>query len=230
KPSRELLEQILTALKIEIGTRNRILTGAGFVVAATLFPPEVSPDYFYTIEQAAEEIELSPWPACVVNDMMDVVAANRLAQTLWNIDFDRDLTGHGERNFLSVASDPRFAGKVSNWDEAVGFAVAVLKAHGLEEPEESDGYFASVMRHFLEGDPRYVARFLNVWQNTEAHDPKCRWYYPVVWEEPELGRLQFRVVVSTASEPDGLAFNDWMPLDAPTWEALERLKRDGRRR
>lgn len=230
KPSRELLDQILTALKIEIGMRNRILTGAGFIVAATRFPPEVSPDYFYTTEQAAEEIELSPWPACVVNDMMDIVAANRLAQTLWNIDFERDLTGPGERNFLSVASDPRFAEKVSNWDEAVSIAVSILKAQGLQEPEESSGYFTSVMQRFLEGDPKYVAKFLNVWQNTSARDPKCRWHYPVVWEEPELGRLQFRVVVNTASEPDGLSFNDWIPLDAATWEALERLRSEGRAR
>ncbi len=200
------------------------------MVGATRFPPEVTPDYFYTIEQAAEEIELSPWPACVMNDMMDVVAANRLAQTLWDIDFERELTGPGEHNLLSVASNPRFGGKIANWDEAVRTPVSILKAHGLAEPEESDGYFASVMQHFFEGDPTYVARFLNVWQNTPARDAKCRWHFPIVWEEPELGRLQFRVVVSTASEPDGLAFNDWMPLDARTWEALERLKREGRAR
>jgi transcriptional regulator with XRE-family HTH domain len=168
KPSRELLARILTALKIEVGTRNRILTGAGFVVGATLFPPEVAPDYFYTIEQAAREIEVMPWPACVLNDTMDVVEANRLAQTLWDIDFEHEFRGPGERNLLSVASDPRFAKKVSNWDEAVGIAVSILKAHGLKEPEESSGYFASVMQHFLEGDPHYVAKFLNVWQNTPA--------------------------------------------------------------
>ena len=140
------------------------------------------------------------------------------------------MTGPGEHNLLSVASDPRFGGKIANWDEAVGIGVSILKAHGLEEPEESSGYFASVMKHLSESDPKYVARFLNVWQNTPARDAKCRWHYPVVWEEPELGRLRFRVVVNTASEPDGLAFNDWIPLDAPTWDALERLKREGRAR
>jgi hypothetical protein len=32
-------------------------------------------------------------------------------------------------------------------------------------------------------------------------------------------------VVGTASEPGGLSFNDWQPLDAETWAVLERVKR-----
>lgn len=230
KPTREMLEAVLEALNVQAIDRNRIITGAGYVAGATLFPPEVAPDYFFTREQAAAEIERSPWPACVVNDVMDVLAANRTAQLLWDLDFDRELTGLGERNLLSVASTPRFAERVPNWDEAVAVAVGVMKARGVEEPEGSSGYFGAVVQNFLSGDPQYVARFLNVWQNTPAQDAKCRWDYPIVWEEPELGRLRFRVVVNTCSEPDGLSFNDWVPLDANTWQALERLRSEGRRR
>lgn len=230
KPSREMLEAVLDALNVQVIERNRIVTGAGYVAGATLFPPEVEPDYFFTVEQAAAEIERSPWPACVVNDMMDVLAANRIAQTLWDIDFDSELTGLGERNLLSVASTPRFAERVPNWDEAVAVAVGIMKAKGVGEPEQSSGYFGAVVQNFLSGDPQYVARFLNVWQNTPPQKAKCRWDYPIVWEEPGLGRLTFRVVVNTCSEPDGLSFNDWMPMDAATWEALERLRSKGRRR
>lgn len=232
KPSRELLEQILTALGIEHAERNLILTDAGFVGTTTQFPPEVAPDYYFTLDQAMQEIGRAPWPACIVNDRMDVLSANRLAQTLWDVDLERELTGPGERNLLSVASTPHFAESVENWDEAIGVAVAILKGHhrgGVSEPEDSSGYFASVMQHFLEGDPKYVARFLTAWQETPARTPKCRWDFPVAWRDEDLGTLRFRVTISVASELDGLAFNDWIPLDAPTWEALEGLKRDGRR-
>lgn len=228
KPSREMLEAVLDALNVHAMERNSIVTGAGYVAGATRFPPEVEPDYFFTREQAAAEIERSPWPACVVNDVLDVIAANRTAQLLWDLDFDRELTGLGERNLLSVASSPRFAERVANWDEAVAVAVAIMKERGVDEPEDSSGYFAAVMQRFLGGDPQYVARFLNVWQGTPPSKAKCRWDFPIVWEEPDLGRLNFRVIVNTASEPDGLAFNDWMPLDAATWEALERLRNKGR--
>ena len=37
--------------------------------------------------------------------------------------------------------------------------------------------------------------------------------------------MRFMGVVSTASEPDGLAFQDRHPLDAETWSVLERSKR-----
>ncbi len=81
------------------------------------------------------------------------------------------------------------------------------------------------MRHFLEGNPKYMARFLALWETTPARSPKSRWWYPIVLEEPGVGTLSFRVLVSTASEPDGLAFNDWVPLDAATWSGLEMIRR-----
>ncbi len=77
----------------------------------------------------------------------------------------------------------------------------------------------------MEGDPRYVTRFFELWQKVPPTEPKIRWSYPVVWTEPGLGVLRFEAVVNQANEPDGLAFNDWMPLDAATWEALEQIRK-----
>ena len=51
----------------------------------------------------------------------------------------------------------------------------------------------------------------------------ARWHYDVTWRHAQ-GRMRFRGVVSTANEREGLAFNDWIPLDAETWLALERAK------
>ena len=157
---------------------------------------------------------------------MEILAANKVAQTLWGVDLDREYTGPLERNLLSVASDPRFAEKVTNWEEAVAVGVSILKGHhfGPEtQPEGSSAYFSAVMEHFLAGDPKYVRRFLRVWEETPARSPKARWSYPIVWEEPGVGTLHFHIFVSTCSEPDGLAFNDWIPLDAATWERLEAI-------
>jgi hypothetical protein len=41
--------------------------------------------------------------------------------------------------------------------------------------------------------------------------------------------MRFLAVVNTASEPDGLAFNDWMPVGAETWKNFEELQKRGRR-
>jgi len=77
----------------------------------------------------------------------------------------------------------------------------------------------------MEGDPKYVARFLQLWETApSAWDKKARWTYPVVWDEPGIGILRFESIASPANDPDGLAFNDWIPLDAATWQGLEQLK------
>ena len=39
--------------------------------------------------------------------------------------------------------------------------------------------------------------------------------------------MRFHAIVSTASEPDGLAINDWIPLDAESWSVLEAVKARG---
>jgi hypothetical protein len=31
-------------------------------------------------------------------------------------------------------------------------------------------------------------------------------------------------MVNTANDPDGIALNDWVPIDASSWEALARLR------
>ncbi len=55
--------------------------------------------------------------------------------------------------------------------------------------------------------------------------PNIRWAWriPSFGEEPGVGVMRFRSV-NPASEPDGLGFNDWIPLDAATWHALHRLE------
>lgn len=70
----------------------------------------------------------------------------------------------------------------------------------------------------------YIQPFLRAWQQAEPRTPKIRWEYPVVWSEPDFGTLRFRGMVNPASEPDGLSFNDWIPLDGETWAALRALQ------
>ena len=95
-----------------------------------------------------------------------------------------------DRNLLSVASNPRFADRCLNWDEAIGAIVAVFKAHDWspEHVEDPGPYFAGVMERFLQGDPKYVRRFLDVWESAPSSwNKKVRWTYPIVWNEPGVG-------------------------------------------
>jgi len=226
RPTAQSLTAVLEALRLERGERNRILEAVGFAADGLRLMPH-NPDLYFTLEEATEEIERYAWPAHVNNEMMEVLAANRVAQRLWGVDLEREFTGPVERNMLSVVSSPRFASQVKNWDEVVSVAIAVMRGHhrGPEtQPEGSSAYYAAVMKRFMEGVPNLVHRFFELWELTPARTPKVRWTSRVEWQHPEVGLMRFEVFTSACNEPDGLSFIDWIPLDAATWQALEALR------
>jgi len=72
-------------------------------------------------------------------------------------------------------------------------------------------------------DPKYITRFLTLFEKVEPATGTIRWSYPVVWNEPGVGEMRFHCFASSANEEDGLSFQDWIPLDASIWEALTKL-------
>ena len=227
RPTRTYLVAILNALKVERFTRNDILTAAGFAPDGLELGSAHLPHYMYTLAEIVEHVERMPWPAFVLNEMTEVVCCNRLTERLWDIDLEREFPNPIDRNMLSVASLPRFAARVENWDDVMKVGLAVFKGHhrGPESLDQASPYFSQVIQRFMKGAPEYVGRIMHLWQETEARQPKIRWEYEVRWNEPGIGRMGFLSVVNTANEPDGLAFNDWIPLDAQTWEGLEKLRK-----
>jgi transcriptional regulator with XRE-family HTH domain len=223
RPSRARITALLDALKVDRGTRNNALVSLGYAPDMLSFR-EQFPELMFTLEEATEEIERFPWPACVLDEWMAVMSANTVAQRLWGVDLRHEFTQPVERNLLSIASNPRFADRCLNWEEAVSTALAGFKWHhrGENDPDAPSPYFAAVVEHFLTGDPKYVGKFGELWQKVKPLKIKQRWSYPIVMQEPE-GILRFRVFVTGANEPLGLVFNDWIPLDAGTWLALDQI-------
>ncbi len=226
-PSRAGLIAVLDALKLDRRQRNEILAAAGYVPDGPWIGPQ-NPDYLFSLDEAKAYIDERRWPAAVMNELMEVMAANRLLQAVWGVDLDHELNSPIERNILSVVSLPRFKDQLLNWNEVVAAGIAVFKGHYLgneaADPSEWSKYFSAVMQHFAAGDESYLARFLSLWERTEGMTGKIRWQIPVRWKHPTAGLMNFEVVLNTANDPNGLAFADYLPLDAGTWEALERLQ------
>jgi transcriptional regulator with XRE-family HTH domain len=225
-PSRPYVTAILDALKVDKSERNQILAAAGYASDFYQLGPWSDGQFMFTAEEATEFIAGYPWPAFVLNEMMEVVAANDAAQRLWAVDLRTEFLGPLERNLLGVASDPRFAERCTNLPEVLTLMASIMKGHyrGPETLDEPSPYFAAMLERFLAGDPKYIQPFLRAWQHAVPATVKIRWEYPIVWTDPDVGVMRFRGMVNPASEPDGLAFNDWIPLDADTWTALTRLQ------
>lgn len=225
-PSRPYLIAILDALKVDRVERSQILGAAGYATDSFELGPWLDSGFMFTIEEATAFIDAHPWPAFLLNEWMGVLAANATAQRLWEVDLLTEFLDPLDRNLLAVASNPRFADRCTNLPEILDVMIAGLKGHhrGAEALDNPSPYIAAVIERFLAGEPKYIEPFLNAWQHAEPTTPKIRWDYPVVWQDPDVGTLRFRGMVGPASEPDGLAINDWIPLDAETWSALNKLQ------
>jgi len=228
RPSRRHLVALLDVMRVDRGTRNVILEDAGFAPDGIRLRSQRD-DLNYSIDEAAAEIERYPWPAFVVNEYMELIAANRTMLLVWDVDPAAEFPTAPERNLLTAATNPRFADRCLSWDETVGAMAAAFKGHhrGSEDPSSPGPYFQRVVEVLMRYDPAYFARIMELWERVEPLAPKLRWSYPVVWQHPGAGVMRFICFASSANEPDGLSFNDWIPIDAETWLNLERLRATG---
>ena len=223
------LRRLLDELLLERGQRNEILRQAGFPPDGLSLRPQ-DEELMFTKDEAIAEVEKYAWPAFVADEFGYIPSANAVAQRLWGVDLKREFTDPVDRNMLSVASNPRFAERCLNWDEAVGTIVSVFKGHhrGPQDVEQpTNPYFAAVLERFLAGDPKYVARLLRLFEERPPAKPKVRWTYRVVWQDPHAGRMTFQCFASSANEWDGLAFHDWIPSEEGSFAALQAITSKG---
>lgn len=230
-PSRDALSTLLDRLTADAFARHEILQGAGFAPDGRS-PAVRSASEWFTLAEAAEEIAGLPHPSCLTTELFEVVAANPTIQRVWEVDLHRELEGPFERGFLSMLSTPRFADRLSNWEEALSVAVAVVKGHyGGDAALDSarQPYLSAAVQHLLNGNPEYVQRFLGLWMTVPGRLYRVRLSYPVVWNHSEHGPLSFLAVTGPANQLPSLWFNDWIPLDANTVTAVASLRqqRDG---
>jgi transcriptional regulator with XRE-family HTH domain len=224
RPSRQNLDAVLDALKLDRTEANRIRLALGFAADFRDYGIPGVADQF-TLDELAAEIERVPWPAFAANEMMEILVANPMIQKLWRVDLNREFLEPFERNALKVASSPRFASHLVNWDEAIGSLVGMWKGHhrGSESLDASSPYFERLLKDFFAGDPTYVRRFLDVWERTPAREPKIRVHYPVVWHDDDVGEMRFLGIMGPGNQWEALAWNDWIPADAESHQRLERL-------
>ena len=224
-PSQPYLTALLEAMKLPVMERNAIMSAVGYAPDGTDVVPYPM-DYDFTGEAAQAEIDRAAWPAFVLNDASEVVFANKLMERVWDVDMRGEYADIADRSLLSVASDPRFADRILNWDEAIGSLASVFKGHyrGGEDLENPSPAFRRIMNAFLAGDPKYIARFLKLWQEVPQAEMLLRWHYRIVWDVPGAGAIEFDCVVSHCNQEQAWTFNDWIPVDAASWGVLEQVK------
>lgn len=227
-PKRITLEKLLQALRLERVQANAIRDGAGFAAVRSLFAHEEG--YYFSSEELDAEVETVPWPEFVTNDSFEVVAANHMACAIWGVDWgaERERRSPSERNLLAVANERDFPQRIENWDEILELLASMYKGKGdgPEDVASPSPYFERVLAQFSENDHGFLERLLAAWNRAVPSVPKVRESYRIIWNHLAHGQMNFYCTLTTASERDGLAFNDWIPVDGQTWEALGAIMRD----
>lgn len=226
RPTREHLIRLVNAIDMNRHDANEMLEAAGHAPIKELTIP-ADLDAWHAVAEVQAVADRCPWPVFAVNEFIDVVAANAAFQALAGVDLTQELTDLSDRNLLVIASTPRFADHIENWDEVIAILIAVTKGNFVRPADLDDPspYFKRVFERFMAGDPGYVGRFVKLWDSVELLPAKQRWEYPVIWQDGEFGRMRFRALVYAGDDPKRLfSFNDWIPVDAGTWTALEQVK------
>jgi transcriptional regulator with XRE-family HTH domain len=224
-PSQAALGSIIDALGVPREDANRIRAGAGYAVDwYTLLNERYTSDLAW-LEAA---VQRPPWPVFVTNQAIDLVYWNRTFESVWDVDVLKEFTDPGERNFLAGASDPNFADCFENYDEVVTFMIGLAKGDPRWEqnPERPAPWLQAPLQRFLSGDPAYIRRFFELWEKAAPLPHRTRHTYDLRWLYRREHPMRFTGIVTVVDIWNELSWNDWIPADAETWQALAGIDRE----
>ena len=221
-PSPDALSRIIDALGLTRDEASPIRAGAGYAVDwQGLFHQRFLADK----EWLDKEIERCPWPAFITGQGINLVAANRAFQRVWDVDLSTEFTDPDQRNLLGGASFERFARYAENYDELLRFMIGLAKGdprmrQDLENPAP---WLKEPARRFLQGDPKYIKRFIEAWEKAEPIPHRTRFHHEVRWLYRGEQPMRFFGITTIADIWNELSWNDWIPADAETWQALKQI-------
>jgi transcriptional regulator with XRE-family HTH domain len=129
-PSAQVLEAIARTLQFDSHEHSHLFTLAGL---ATTTVANQCLELCSTVQPLIDQLE--PYPACVLNDRLDLLAYNRVYASFFD---DLDAIPIEDRNVLWLAfTHPDWRATIVDWDESVGRLVAEYRgamAEHLDEP------------------------------------------------------------------------------------------------
>ncbi len=166
-PSRDTLARILVALQVPQSRARLIMEGAGYARLDRL-APAAHPAFYYTMDEARAVLERFPWPRFVANNVMELVAANRIAQAFvrFDVEAERQRRGRAQMHFLSLVAEHWLWSRIANLDEMLSIVISVLKGvpRGGARLDRPGALVQAVLAEFATSNPAAVPRLLRLWE------------------------------------------------------------------
>ncbi len=166
-----------------------------------------------------------PWVCLIANDRHELLAWNRPANLVAEIDLATVLPTPEQRNILWMAVLPHFRDvRLTNWDELISGLISVMKAGEMRGDVPPPLWLSTLLGTILAEYPEAFQRIIALFQATPTWRDGGRNYHYVEWHvgPPEGGHeLAFNLVFRAWSNYDGTFAMDWHPADSATWAWIE---------
>jgi transcriptional regulator with XRE-family HTH domain len=222
RPTRDHLSRVLGCLRLDLQSRNEILVGAGLAPEAT----DVA-DASLSRREATRLIRDRPWPAFVLNEVMEVVGANRIGLWLTGLT-QADLDDRVERNVLLIAArvvaPPATNAQLRDWGVIARRAIARMKAAGVGTLDDPDPYFAAILDRIGRKGTELLHEFAALWDATPRHQRTgVSWSYEAGWTLRDGNTLRLLCLANRVNTQDPIEIHDFVPADATSAAMLERV-------
>lgn len=214
-PREQELELLRAGLRAKPETWDRIRAALGLEpgprgIAVTLAKFRPAP------ESAWDEVQDCAWVSLVTNERKEIVAWNRLANAVSEMDLGSLTPGTG-RSILRMAATEHYAEHLTNWPELIGRLVSLLKREGGDITAGAPPpYLQAVLDDIATRDPRFLPELFGLWVSAPPWESAKRNIHPVEWRLGTGQKLRFHGLFGEWSDYDGLFSFDWHAADGPT--------------
>jgi len=216
KPPRATLLRLGRALQLPAASLNALLTTAGFE------PRPAIPGRPSSLRVLQAAVATYPWPTLVLNERVEIVAWNKPATRVAELDFARELPLPHQRNLIRIAMMEHFVQRVTNWREVVAVMVNMFAGNQYDfvKPDQDPVYFKSIVDDAAKTDGPHLNALLQLWLSSPPREEEARTTLLVQWQLETGPALSFNCVMTSGNRFVGAQEFDWFPADGATWEFL----------
>ena len=222
-PTREALDAIIDALGLTHDEGNPIRIGAGYAID---WYGVLHGRYISDFSDLARQADASPWPVFITNQGSYIRHYNRAFEIVLDVDVKREFPDPATRSILGGSTISRFVRCIENYDEAMSFFIGLIKGDPRREQnlERPAPWLQDIVNRLVQGNPADLRRLIGIWEKAEPIPHKIRHQYNIVWRY-KGGDLLLRFIGrhTVCDIWNELNWQEWVPADAETWAALERL-------
>jgi len=214
RPGAAVTERLRASLGLDESDRDRFRRAAGLPsgvagLKAAMFNARGAPNSVW------DEVQSCDWTSLVINERKEVVAWNRLANRVGEIDLAT--LSQFQRSVLRMAATEHFDRHLTNWRELIGRLVSVANDEGGNLAQDAPApYLQAVLEDIGAEDPRFLPVIFDLVISAPPWRAAGRNVHPIRWRLDDGTELAFHGAFGDWSDYDGLWSFDWHAADAAT--------------